>query len=134
MKSIDWILAHLNISRTDFFSKKQTRDITQKRWVVIWFYWVAGKNYSEIARKIGKNHTTVIHAINKMDATIKNLAEELLMLYATEVSKTSINFTHTEKPKVLKKVPDYKHSKVVEKEVDFDEVNKPIERISKWDL
>lgn len=134
MKSIDWILAHLNISRTDFFSKKQTRDITQKRWVVIWFYWVAGKNYSEIARKIGKDRSTVCHAINKMDVTLKNLAEELLMLYATEVSKTKVEFQHTEKPKVLKKVPDYKHSKVVEKEVDFDEANKPIKRISKWNL
>ena len=134
MKSIDWILAHLNISRTDFFSKKKTRDIIQKRWVAIWFYWVAGKNYSEIARKVGRDHTSVFNAIKKMDVTIKNLAEELLMLYATEVSKTSINFTHTEKPKVTVKVPDYKNSKVVEKEVDFDEANKPIKRIRKWDL
>lgn len=134
MKSIDWILAHLNISRTDFFSKKKTRDIIQKRWVAIWFYWVAGKNYSEIARKVGRDHTSVFNAIKKMDVTIKNLAEELLMLYATEVSKTSINFTHTEKPKVTVKVPDYAHSKIVLKEVDFDEANKPIKRIRKWDL
>ena len=134
MRSIDWILAHLNIKKADFFSKKQTRDITQKRWVVIWFYWVAGKNYSEIARKIGKNHASVINAIKKMDTTLKNLAEELLMLYSSEVSKTNIDFQHTEKPKVLKKVPDYAHSKIVLKEVDFDEANKPIKRIRKWDL
>lgn len=134
MRSIDWILAHLNIKKADFFSGKHTRDIVQKRWVAIWFYYVAGKNYCEIARKVGRDHTSVIHAINKMDATIKNLAEELLMLYATEVSKTKVEFQHTEKPKVLKKVPDYKHSKVVEKEVDFDEANKPIKRVRRWDL
>lgn len=133
MRSIDWILAHLNIKKADFFSGKHTRDIVQKRWVAIWFYYVAGKNYCEIARKIGRDHTSVINAIKKMDATIKNLAEELLMLYATEVSKTPINFTHTEKPKVTVKVPDYKHSEVVEKEVDFDEVNKPIKRVRRWD-
>ncbi len=134
MKSIDWLLDQLNVKREMFFSSQQSRDIVEKRWVVIWFYWVAGKNYSEIARKIGKDRSTVFHAINKMDTTLKNLAEELLMLYATEVSKTKVEFQHTEKPKVLKKVPDYKHSKVVEKEVDFDEANKPIKRISKWNL
>lgn len=134
MRSIDWILAHLNIKKADFFSGKHTRDIVQKRWVAIWFYYAAGKNYSEIARKVGRDHTSVINAIKKMDATIKNLAEELLMLYSSEMSKTNIEFQHTEKPKVIKKVPDYAHSKIVLKEVDFDEANKPIKRIRKWDL
>lgn len=133
MRSIDWLLAHLNIKKADFFSGKHTRDIVNKRWVAIWFYYVAGKNQSEIARKLGRDHTSISNALKKMDATIKNLAEELLMLYVAENNKAPIEFTRTEKPKVTVKVPDYKHSKVVEKEVDFDEVNKPIKRIRRWD-
>lgn len=128
MKSIDWLLDQLNVRREIFFSPQQSRDIVEKRWVAMWFYRCAGKSFLEIARKVGRDHTTVLHGCKTMNVTLKNLAEELLMKYASEVSKTGVSFEPTEPKKITIKIPDYKHSKIVFKEVDENLLPKTIDQ------
>lgn len=119
MDSLNYILRALDFSYADLFSPK--RDITtiQKRWCVMWFFKVQGRNYLEIARKLHMDHTSVRNGCLKIDDTLKALAEELYMRYASDELHENI----PERPKktITKKVPDYKHSCTVVKEIVLKE-------------
>ena len=121
MKSIDWLLNELKIQKKVFFSSKKTRDIVETRWVAMWFYRLSGKSYLEIGRKIGRDHTTVMNGCAKISDSLKIFAESLFTRYKEEVCQEKVSFEPTPPPttkKIIIKVPDYKHSKIILKEIE----------------
>ena len=128
MTSREWLLNELNMTLEQLLSKCRRKGYSDKRWVIMWFYRAAGKSYPYIARKIGKDQSSVRYACEKMPQALKSHAEKLFMRYVTEVLGEKTDFEPTEAPKVKVKVPDYKHSKVVFKDVEQDKVVKTVKQ------
>lgn len=137
MDSLHYLMRKLKISEQELYSPVRSREYTQKRWVIMWFYRCAGKTYSEIGRKLHKDHTSVIHGCQVMSDTIKAIAEEYLKKYVSEVLNEKIEIEETPKKKTYIKVPDYKHSKSVVRGVNLEELQKkkvkPHWSRRKWD-
>lgn len=134
MESREWILRQLGMSLEQLFSNCRRKGFSDKRWLVVWFYRASGKTYPYIARMIGKDQSSVRYACENMSPTIKALAEEYLFQYITEELHEKTDFIPMEKPKVKVRVPDYKHSVIVEADVDFDKSKKEFKKIRRWDL
>lgn len=138
MKSREWLLNQLGMTSEELQSGRRGKN-TAKRWVVMWFYRAAGKSYPYIGRKTGHDQLSVRYGCINAPQTIKMLAEEYLRRYITEVLHETPSFAPTlpeEKPKTFIKIPDYKTSQVITKEVDIDDVKKPIKQVwndKRWD-
>jgi hypothetical protein len=124
MTSREWILQQLDMREDELLSPCRRKEYAEKRWVVIWFYRAAGKSYPFIARKVGKDQSSIRHACRHASATTKMLAEEYLRRYITEVLHEEPEIKETlppEKKIVWVKRPDYKHSRSVMMEVEVEE-------------
>lgn len=138
MTSIEWLLGQLGITEEELASSSRERKLSNKRWLVMWFYRRMGKSYPQIGRKIGKDQSSVRYGCLNIPTGLKMLAEEYLCRYVTEVLHQTPDFTpiepeEKEKPKVTIKVPDYKNNITRFMEVYVDSL-KPVKRIRKWDL
>lgn len=92
------------------------------------------KSFPQIAAFFGKDHSTVVHLLNKIDkkapkmkAQARNLLAKLgIPCYCDEnmdfpklkTGRLPAEQVVIERPKIYKKVPDYLHSKVILVEVD----------------
>ena len=120
--SLHFLCRELNLKIGDLLNYgRHEKELANKRWVVMYFYRLAGKSFPEIGKITNHNHTSVLYACKNIDDTTKAIAEELYIKYVTEIMKkpiSSINYSKFSKRRmVLKKIPDYKHSKVILKEV-----------------
>lgn len=130
-----WLLNELDMTEEELYSPRRDK-YSEKRWVMMWFYRVAGKSYPQIARIIRHDHSTCRHGCVYSPASLKRYAEELFCRYMTEVRHEPPDFKLTvpeEKPKVTIKVPDYHQNITKFIEVDKDSI-KPQRKIRKWDL
>lgn len=134
MDSKQWLLKELNFSDDELYSRRKG-DYTNKRRVIIWFYKKYGMSINAIKNRIGLDRSTIAYGIRNISPVLKGLAEEYLHRYITEELHQKPNFTIKRKEPFMVKIkqPDYKHGTVIEKEViKFPE--KPVERLSKWNL
>lgn len=102
MNCVDFACKELGIEKELIWSAKKTKDILAKRWMIICFLYELGFNYMQIARKLMKNHQTIMHAVKCADVNAWYIGRELAIRYEA--------FT-----RVKKIVPNYGKSRMEEK-------------------
>lgn len=94
----------------------------------------SGKSFPQIASFFGKDHSTVVHLLNKIDEKdpkmkaqarkmlgklgIECYCDENMDFKRLKTGRVPIEQIRIELPKVYKKIPDYLHSKIILVEVD----------------
>ncbi len=69
---VDEVSRAYKVSKEQIFSKSKTAEIAFARQVAIYVAWkILNQSYAEIGKAFGKNHTTVLYTINKMNEIIK---------------------------------------------------------------
>lgn len=111
------------------------KKISNKRWVVMWFYRSMGKSYTQIADIVRHDHSSCLYGCKNADSNLKALAENLLYEYITQILHEKPDFIplEAEPKKVTIKVPDYHKNITKYIEVDKNSI-KPQKKIRKWDL
>ena len=76
---------HYNVSRTDMLSNRRTRQIVKPRQIAMYLAkMMTPRSLPEIGRRFGgRDHTTVLHAVRKVESMIADdgqLAKELELL------------------------------------------------------
>ena len=79
---LKFVSRHYNVSRTDILSARRTRTIVRPRQIAMYLAkTMTPRSLPEIGRRFGgRDHTTVLHAVRKIEAERANdqkLAEEL---------------------------------------------------------
>lgn len=133
LDSLQFICNKIGVTPHDLFEAGRYggKENVKKRWAVFYFYHLMGKSYPCIAKITHKNHTSVMHGVKNIDPDTKAVAEEFFCQYVTKVlgePAPKIEKTEEKKFMVWKKVPDYKHSKTVMKQVEV----KPQEVVKWW--
>lgn len=82
--------------------------IVKNRYVVVFFYLLMGYNKCQIGRILKKDRFVVYQTLKKADEDAKLKAQELYDIYTGKIKP--------EPEKVVKLVPDYKHSRMELKE------------------
>lgn len=59
--------AHFALSPGQITSPERGRDVVQARMVAAWLLRQDGRVYAEIGRALGKDHTTIMHAVKCVD-------------------------------------------------------------------
>ena len=78
---VDEISRTYNVSAEDIFSKRKNADIAYARQVSIYVVSkVINLSSTEIGKKFGKDHTTILYTINKMKDILKNNDSERRMI------------------------------------------------------
>lgn len=94
---LKFVCRELGVSIDDIWGKGKNKNLLAKRWIVICFLYLAGLNFSEIGRKVQKDHQTVIHALDNANKDMWYVAGELICKYVA-----------------LRQIPNYKNSKIEE--------------------
>lgn len=87
------VCEHYNVSPDDIISKKRNSEFVQPRQVIMYLCReLIGTSLQSIGKELGKkDHTTVIHGVNKIKEELDNGNEELRN--RIEIIKNKINFT-----------------------------------------
>ena len=71
----DWVdrvvavtAAHFAVSPGQLSSVEKSRDVVRARMVAAWLLRQDGRPYTEIGKVLGKDHTTIMHAVKRVDA------------------------------------------------------------------
>lgn len=93
----------------------------------------SGKSYPQIGAFFGKDHSTIVHLLNKAKPKMKEQARRMLGKLGIEcycdenmdfkklkTGRVPVEQVVIERPKIYKKVPDYLHSKIILVEVDAE--------------
>lgn len=102
MNCVDFACRELGIEKEVIWGKSKKKDVLAKRWMIICFLYELGFNYMEIARKMMRNHSAIIHALICADVNTRYVGQELAIRYEA--------FT-----RVKKIVPNYGKSRMEEK-------------------
>ena len=88
---IDVVCEHYNVSPDDIISKKRNSEFVQPRQVIMYLCRnLIGTSLQSIGKELGKkDHTTVIHGVNKIKEELENGNEELRN--KIEIIKKKIN-------------------------------------------
>jgi chromosomal replication initiation ATPase DnaA len=60
--------AHFAVAPGQLISIEKHRDVVQARMVAAWLLRQDGRSYSEIGRALDKDHTTIMHAVKRVEA------------------------------------------------------------------
>lgn len=71
--------AHFAISPGQITSAERGRDVVQARMVAAWLLRQDGRVYVEIGQALGKDHTTIMHAVKCVDESEKLTAHALVI-------------------------------------------------------
>lgn len=59
--------AHFAVSPSQVVSAEKFRDVVQARMVAAWLLRQDGRAYTEIGQALGKDHTTIMHAVKRVE-------------------------------------------------------------------
>ena len=99
MNCLEFACNELDITKDLLWSRRRFTDVVAKRWMIICFMYELGMNYTQIGRKINRDHQAVMYAVKNAPAHAWDVAEELLHRYEVLVRPT-------------RKIPNYKTSTV----------------------
>ena len=71
--------AHFAVSPAQVTGSERGRDVVRARMVAAWLLRQDGRSYPEIGRALGKDHTTVMHAVKRVDA-VEGLTAHALVI------------------------------------------------------
>ena len=108
---MDFACRELDVSLDAIRGHNRSMELVAKRMAMVCFFVLTGNNFNEIGRKMNKNHASVSHLYNIATDIAKEKAKEMYLLWI------AYGITPVVK-KVLKKVPDYLHSTIIEREVE----------------
>jgi chromosomal replication initiation ATPase DnaA len=97
--ALEWVCDELDVDRDVITGKSKFGSIVAKRWIIACFLYKLGYNYSHIGRKIWRDHSTVMHALDNATESMWDTAYHLLVKYDDFIA-----------PK--KKVPNYGKSRI----------------------
>lgn len=121
--TLDWVCIQIGTKRDELLSTRQYRDLALKRKIVFAFFRMLNKSSTWIGSLLNRNHVTVLQALNTIQDKQHNRAVELVAKYKREIEGRDIGELKVERivKTVRKKVPDYLHSCVVEKDVEVED-------------
>lgn len=136
--TLDWLCGQIGARRDEVLSQRQYRDLVNKRRIVIAFFHFLKKSTPWIGAVINKDHSTVVTVLKNLPTEYYNMALKLYEKYEVEINGRNIEELKVEaiKKTVWKKVPDYKHSCTIMKEVEIGEKQKyglpPVQNNKGW--
>ena len=82
------VCQHYSVSGDDVLGDSRTRYITDARHVSFWLMRDAGRTYTEIGGEMGRDHTTVMNGVRRVDASpdLLAVAGEIRALLTGEVA------------------------------------------------
>lgn len=112
--TLDWVCYQIGVKRDEITSARRDKALVEKRQIAIEFFRLLKKSTVWIGNVINREHATIFHALRNMPNECHNRAVQLVKKYETDINKRDITELKVETitRKVLKKVPDYKHSRV----------------------
>ena len=114
---LEWLCRQLELDKEIIKSPYRDRILNDKRQTIVAFYhYYCGLSINLICRIVNREHTSICHTLRVLKDENKNHAKWLYLKYLRDVEGKNIQDLPT--PKIIKKIPDYLHSKVVEVEVE----------------
>jgi hypothetical protein len=98
MERVDFACRELETNREVIRGRARDNKTVYKRWIIACFLYKLGLNYSQIGRKLNRDHQTIMHALDNSTTSMWDIAYHILVKYDDYIA-----------PK--KKVPNYKNSK-----------------------
>lgn len=71
--------AHFAVSPGQIASAEKGRDVVKARMVAAWLLRQDGRSYPEIGQALGKDHSTIIHAVKRVDGCEELTAHALVV-------------------------------------------------------
>ena len=115
MKSIECIARELFTTPEELKGRCKRAELVRKRWVVMCFYKLLGFSVPRISIYLDVDRGTVQNGLERADKSIKDKAKECYQKF-TELEPNSNLLPR--KVKIIK-IPDYKHSIVITKEIEI---------------
>lgn len=122
--TLDWLCYELKVSPDEVKCSRIYKELADKRRTIIAFYHLLDKSTVWIGWKLARNHASICHSIKTMP--VNNFNQAVFLLKKFKNGETEIEPITR---KIIKKIPDYKHSCVVFKE--FIEEIDPYLQVSK---
>ncbi|MBO7735292.1 MAG: hypothetical protein J6S67_22190 [Methanobrevibacter sp.] len=115
MTSLEFIAQELGVAVQQLITPCRKPENVRKRWVAILVYRLFGFSYTRIAGRLSLNHSTVQHGIECAGEAERAKAKEIYIKLKNEQPDWSL-LPHRTK---IVKIPDYKHGKIIYKEVEI---------------
>lgn len=114
MTSLEFLSKKLDVRIDLLQSARREKPLVSKKRIAIWFYRLNGLSVLQIGVKLAQHHTTVGYSLQKVSEEEKAQGEALFKEWL------QLNGV-IEKDKVIvkRKIPDYKHSEVLEVEEEI---------------
>ena len=81
---LNWLCGELEVDKAELLSNRRHGWLVAKRRIAVCFFWELGKGYSETARILNRDHTSIMHlyrtASNKDKDTAVFLAERWVFI------------------------------------------------------
>ena len=81
VRTIDAVLAAVSeefeVLAAEIMGRRRTARIADARMVVYWLAWFAGESYSAIGRRLGRDHSTVIAGVRRINTRMRTDVELL---------------------------------------------------------
>lgn len=81
---------HFGVDPDDVLAGSRTRENVNARHITMWLLKDAGRGYSEIARELGCDHTTVMNAVRRVSSTPALLDAARAVLVAAALDATKV--------------------------------------------
>ena len=74
---LDAVATEFEVPVAAILGRRRTAKIADARMVVYWLAWFAGESYSAIGRRLGRDHSTVIAGVRRINGRMRT--DELLL-------------------------------------------------------
>jgi chromosomal replication initiation ATPase DnaA len=115
MINLDLLARELSTTAVELRKRCRTRDIVQKRWVIMCCYRMMGFSLQKIGVQLGLDHQTVLYGIDRADETVREKARELYQKFTNKEPDCKLL---PKKTKMIK-IPNYHTGEIIVKEVEI---------------